>query len=155
MNVNELRAHAQTPLPLIKFAGALWLVAAAMVMIAAVSWVVLAVMAGDYFTNTKAARDAAIAGSGILSQQGSIEAVKDWVLPLAFLGLATYLLGFGLASGDILRNVRLRGAARDQEGLGVLRGVQGRIAGARSLDSKGAQKSGNDSKFEQRGTVSF
>ena len=110
MNVNELRAHAQTPLPLIKFAGALWLVAAAMVMIAAVSWVVLAVMAGDYFTNTKAARDAAIAGSGILSQQGSIEAVKDWVLPLAFLGLATYLLGFGLASGDILRNVRLRGA---------------------------------------------
>ena len=71
--------------------------------------VVLAIIAGDYYVNTKAVRDAAEAGSGILSQQASIEAVKDWVLPLAFLGLATYLLGFGFAFGNILRNVKLRG----------------------------------------------
>ena len=67
-------------------------------------------MAGDYFTNTKAIRDAAEAGSGILSQQGSIEAVKDWVLPFAFLGLAMFLTGFGFAFANILKYVRLRGA---------------------------------------------
>ena len=66
-------------------------------------------MAGDYYANSKAVRDAAGAGSGILSQVGSIEAVKDWVQPLAFLGVGTFLLGFGVAFADILRNVRLRG----------------------------------------------
>ena len=55
------------------------------------------------------ARDAADAASGILSQQGSIEAVKDWVLPLAFLGLGTFIVGFGFAFANILANVKLRG----------------------------------------------
>ena len=31
------------------------------------------------------------------------------MLPFAFLGLATYLLGFGFAFANILSNVRLRG----------------------------------------------
>ena len=79
------------------------------IMISAVVWVALAISAGDYFANSKAVRDAAEAGSGLLSQQGSIEAFKDWVLPFAFLGLATFMLGFGLAFADILKNVRLRG----------------------------------------------
>ena len=57
----------------------------------------------------KTVRDAAQVGSGILSQQGSIEAVKDWLPPFVFLGLATYLLGFGFAFANILRNVKLRG----------------------------------------------
>ena len=109
MSYKELRAQAQNTAPYIKIAGVLWLIAATIIMAAAVVWVVLAVMAGDYYTNGKAVRDAAVAGSGILSQQGSIEAVKDWVLPFAFVGLATYLLGFGFAFGNILRNVRLRG----------------------------------------------
>ena len=108
MRVEKLRAQAQASAPYIKIAGALWAVALMIVMIAAVTWIALAVMAGDYFSNGKALRDAAEAGSGILSQQGSIEAVRDWVLPFAFVGLATYLLGFGFAFGNILRNVRLR-----------------------------------------------
>ena len=109
MSNSELRAQAYRSAPYIKIAGVLWVAAAMIVMVAAVIWVVLAVMAGDYYTNSKAIRDAAAAGSGILSQQGSIAAVKDWVLPFVFLGLATYLLGFGFAFGNILRNVRLRG----------------------------------------------
>ena len=109
MSNAQLRAQARESAPYIKVAGLLWVVAAMIVMVAAVIWVVLAVMSGDYYTNSKAVRDAAVAGSGILSQQGSIEAVKDWVLPFVFLGLATYLLGFGFAFGNILRNVRLRG----------------------------------------------
>lgn len=110
MTNEALRRQAQTAAPYINIAGALWVVASMIVMVAAVTWIVLAVMAGDYYTNSKAVRDAAEASSAVLSQLGSIEAVKDWVLPFAFLGLATYLLGFGFAFGNILRNVRLRGA---------------------------------------------
>ena len=104
----ELRAQAQRSAPFIKIAGGLWLVALMIVMAAAVVWIILAVMAGDYYANSKAVRDAAEAGSGILSQQGSIEAVEDWLLPFAFVGIATFIAGFGFA--NILRNVRLRGA---------------------------------------------
>ncbi len=110
MSNEELKRQANTSSPLIKVAGGLWLAAGMVIMIAAAAWVVLATMAGDYFTNTKAIRDAAEAGSGILSQQGSIEAVKDWVLPFAFLGLAMFFTGFGFAFANILKYVRLRGA---------------------------------------------
>lgn len=109
MSNEELRAQAQRTAPHIKIAGGLWVVALMIVMVAAVTWIVVAAMTGDYFTNSKVARDAAEAGSGLLSQQGSIEAVKDWVLPFAFVGLGTFLLGFGFAFANILRNVRLRG----------------------------------------------
>lgn len=109
MSSEELRAQARTASSLIKIAGALWLVAFTIVMVAAVTWIVLAVMAGDYFTNAKAVRDAAEAGSGVLSQQGSIAAVEAWVLPFAFVGLATFIAGFGFAFANILRSVRLRG----------------------------------------------
>ncbi len=106
----EVRNLARTSAPHIKVAGVLWAVASSLVMVAAIVWIVLAVGANDYYSNTKTVRDAAEVGSTVLSDLGTIEAVKDWVLPLAFVGLATYLLGFGFAFGNILRNVRLRGA---------------------------------------------
>jgi hypothetical protein len=109
MSNEELRSQAQTGSSYIKIAGALWFMAFMIVMVAAVTWVVLAVMTGDYFTNAKVARDAAEAGTGLLSQQGSIEAVKDWVLPFAFVGISTFIVGFGFAFANILQNVRLRG----------------------------------------------
>ena len=105
----ELRAQARSSAPFIKIAGVLWLVALMIVMAAAVVLIVLAVMAGNYYANSKAVRDAAEAGSGILSQQGSIEAVKDWLVPFVFVGFATFIAGFGFAFANILRNVRLRG----------------------------------------------
>ena len=105
----ELREQSNRSSPYIKIAGGLWVIAAMIIMISAVTWLALAVSAGDYFSNRKAVRDAAVAGSGILSQQGSIEAVKDRVLPFAFLGLATFLLGFSFAFANILKNVGLRG----------------------------------------------
>lgn len=108
MSNEELRAQAQTTSPYIKIAGGLWFAAFMIVMVAAIVWITLAVMTGDFFSNSKAVRDAAEAGSGILSQQGSIEAVKDWVLPFAFLGFATFIAGFGFAFVNILQNVRLR-----------------------------------------------
>ena len=54
MSDEELRAEAQTTAPYIKIAGGLWIVGMMIVMIAAVTWIVLAVMAGDYYGNTKA-----------------------------------------------------------------------------------------------------
>ena len=108
MSNEELRAQAQSTSPYIKIAGGLWFAAFMIVMVAAVAWITLAVMTGDFFSNSKAIRDATEAGSGILSQQGSIEAVKDWVLPFAFLGFATFIAGFGFAFVNILQNVRLR-----------------------------------------------
>ena len=109
MSNEELRAQARTTSPYIKVAGGLWFAAFMIIMVAAVAWITLAVMTGDFFSNSKAVRDAAEAGSGILSQQGSIEAVKDWVLPFAFLGFATFIAGFGFAFANILKNVQLRG----------------------------------------------
>ena len=105
----ELRSEAKNSSPLIKIAAAFWLSAFMVVMIAAVVWIVLAITAGDYYANSKAVRDAAEAGSGILSQLGSIQATKDWVLPFAFLGVAMFIAGFGFAFVNILKNVRLRG----------------------------------------------
>ena len=109
MSNEELRAQARTTSPYIKVAGGLWFAAFMIIMVAAIAWITLAVMTGDFFSNSKAIRDAAVAGSGILSQQGSIEAVKGWVLPFAFLGFATFIAGFGFAFVNILQNVRLRG----------------------------------------------
>ncbi len=109
MSNGELRARAQNTSPYIKIAGGLWFAAFMIIMVAAIAWITLAVMTGDFFSNSKAVRDAAEAGTGILSQQGSIEAVKDWILPFAFLGFATFIAGFGFAFVNILQNVRLRG----------------------------------------------
>ena len=82
---------------------------AMIMMVITVAWVVLAVTANDYFGNSKAVRDAAEAGSAVLSDLGTIHAVMAWVKPLEVLGLATFLLGFGFAFANILQNVRLRG----------------------------------------------
>ncbi len=109
MSNEELKAQARRAPPQIKIAGWLWFLAMMIVMATAVIWIVLSVMTGDYFGSSKAVRDAAEAGSPILSQLRSIESIKDWVLPFAFVGLGTFLLGFGLAFANILRNVRLRG----------------------------------------------
>ncbi len=105
----ELRAQASTSSSIIKVAGVMWFAAFMIVMIASIAFLVAAGTAGDYYANSKAVRDAAEAGSSVLSQLGSIAAVTDWALPFAFVGVATFIAGFGFAFVNILRNVRLRG----------------------------------------------
>ena len=109
VNDNKLRAQARRASPHIKIAAGLWMLGMMIIAIITVSWVVLAVTAGDYFGNSKAVRDAAVAGSAVLADLGTIQAVKAWVQPLQVLALATFLLGFGFAFANILQNVRLRG----------------------------------------------
>ena len=105
----ELRAQASTSSSVIKVAGVLWFAAFMIVMIASIAFIAAASTAGDYYANSKAVRDAAESGSVVLSQLGSITAVTDWALPFAFVGIATFIAGFGVAFVNILRNVRLRG----------------------------------------------
>ncbi len=109
MNDQGLRAQVGiSPLHL-KAAGWLWAIAMMIIMIAAIMWIILSATAGDYYSNSKAVRDAAEVGSPILAQLRSIESINDWVLPFAFVGLGSFLTGFGFAFANILRNVRLRG----------------------------------------------
>ncbi len=105
----ELRAQASASSSIIKVAGVMWFAAFMIVMVASIAFFVAAATAGDYYANSKAVRDAAEAGSGVLSQLGSIAAITDWALPFAFVGIATFIAGFGFAFVNILRNVRLRG----------------------------------------------
>lgn len=107
---DELKAQAQESTPQIKIAAGIWMGGMMIIVVITVMWVVLAVWANDYYSNSKAARDAALAGSGILSDLSNIQATRAWVLPFEVLGIATFLFGFGFAFANILRNIRLQGA---------------------------------------------
>ncbi len=110
MSNEELRTQARTSAPQIKVAAGIWVAGMMIIAVVSITWVVLAFLAGDYYSNSKAVRDAAQAGSGVLSQLANIQATKAWLLPLEILGIATFLFGFGFAFANILKNIRLRGA---------------------------------------------
>ncbi len=110
MSNEELRTQARTSSPQIKVAAGIWVTGMMIIAAVTIIWVVLAFLAGDYYSNSKVVRDAAEAGSGVLSQLSNIQATKAWLLPLEILGIATFLFGFGFAFANILKNVRLRGA---------------------------------------------
>ena len=109
MSNDELRAQAQITAPQIKIALGIWLVCMMIIMAITVVWIVLAVVANDYYSSSKAVRDAAVAGSGVLAQLRNIQATQAWLLPLEILGIGTFLFGFGFAFANILANIRLRG----------------------------------------------
>ncbi len=109
MSNEELRAQARTSAPQIKVAAGIWVAGMMIIVAITVIWVVLAVVANDYYSNSKADRDAAEAGSGVLAQLRNIQAIQAWLLPLEILGIATFLFGFGFAFANILKNIRLRG----------------------------------------------
>ncbi|MCH7984876.1 MAG: hypothetical protein J4O01_07750 [Chloroflexi bacterium] len=66
---------------------------------------------GDYFSETKATRDAATAGSGLLSQIGTINAVNAWLEPLKFLGFATLFAAIAVSLAVVIKNLQLRAEA--------------------------------------------
>jgi len=106
----ELKAQAQTSAPQIKIAAGLWVMGLMIIMAATITWLVISVAwTNDYYAFSKGVRDAAEAGSPVLSNLASIQTTKAWVMPLEVLGLSTLLLGFGFAFANILQYVRLRG----------------------------------------------
>lgn len=71
---------------------------------------VLSNISADYFAATKAARDAAAAGSPLLRQLGQLSAVGAWLEPLKFVGFALFFTAIGVALSAIIPMIRLRGA---------------------------------------------
>ena len=66
MSNEELRLQARRTAPQIKIAAGIWVIGMMIAMAVSVIWVVLAVLAGDYYSNSKLIRDTAEAGSGLL-----------------------------------------------------------------------------------------
>ena len=109
MNNQELKKQAQTTAPQIKIAGGLWVMTMMIVLVATITWLVIPVAwTNDYYAFSTGARDGAEAGSALLVNLASIPTTKAWVMPLAVLGMSTFLPGFGFAFANILQSVRLR-----------------------------------------------
>ena len=108
----QQRVETGTRLPMLVYA--LILTGLMIEMTVLIIGIALGVSTGDYYTNTKAVRDAALpggAGSGILSQIGTIAAVQAWLLPLKFVGVALFFTGIGAALWTIVGSIQLRGEA--------------------------------------------
>lgn len=111
MSMQEISRRAQGPHAGVKLVVILLLVGVMIEMVALIAGIALGVSVGDYFSETKATRDAATSGSGLLSQIGTISAVKAWLTPLMFLGVATLFAGIAVALAIIIKNLQLRGEA--------------------------------------------
>ena len=71
---------------------------------------VLAPTASGYWGgNAKAARDAAEAGSLLLSQLGTLTAIPRWLEPLTFVGVASFMVGIALEFSSIPALLKNRG----------------------------------------------
>ena len=86
MTLHEISRRAQGQHAGVKLVVVLLLTGVMIEMVALIVGIALGVSTGDYFSETKATRDAATSGSGLLSQIGTISAVKGWLVPLQFLG---------------------------------------------------------------------
>jgi hypothetical protein len=72
--------------------------------------VVLSSTASGYWGgNTKAVRDAAVAGSSLLGQLRTLAVTPRWLEPLTFLGVALFMLGIALEFSSIPKILRNRG----------------------------------------------
>lgn len=88
------------------------------VLIAFVLGIVISSMEASYFANSKDVREAAIRGSDIAVEKGTIEAMKQWVPGFKFFGLGLMLGGITFLLATILGNLRVAGG-RVQRALGV------------------------------------
>ncbi len=79
-----------------------------MILIAAlVIGVVNAILAYDYWNHSIATQlNPAAEGSGLLADLGTINAIKLWLAPFKFVGLATLFTGIGLALATIVQVLR-------------------------------------------------
>lgn len=103
-------------------ANKMWLPFVAMglmiVVVAFILGIVISSMEASYFSNSKEVRDAAVRGSEIAVEKGTIEAMKQWVPGFKFFGLGLMLGGITFLLATILGNLRLAGG-RVQRALGA------------------------------------
>lgn len=71
---------------------------------------VMAPTAADYFgRHAKEARDTAVAGSALLGQLTTLTTLGRWLEPLAFLGVASFMVGIASAFSSIPALLKNRG----------------------------------------------
>lgn len=89
------------------------LIAAALMieMVVLVVGIVVGVLADDYYGNTKALRDAGEAG--LLSDLSTIKSIPGWLVPLQFVGLATFFGGIAMVLAIIIKTLQTRGQAME------------------------------------------
>ena len=107
--VSEVKTEGIEPLRRINVVYLLILLGLSITMAAFVIGLVLSFISGGYYAESKAARDAAGAGSSLLADLGLVKAVEAWLLPIKFLGIATFFAGIGLALSAIIKRIQLRG----------------------------------------------
>ena len=107
--VSEVRTGGIKTLRRINVVYLLLLLGMDMIMAAFVIGLVLSLVSGDYYSESKATRDAAEVGSSLLADLGQVQAVQAWLLPFKFLGIATFFAGIGLALSAIIKRIQLRG----------------------------------------------
>ena len=96
-----------------------WLAMGFMIVVAAfVIGLVNSATAADYFTASKAVREAAETGSALATDKAFIESTRVWLPAFKFLGLGMLLGGITFLLATILGNLRT-GGARVQEALGA------------------------------------
>ncbi len=88
------------------------------VVISFILGLVISSMEASYFSNSKEVREAAVRGSDIAVEKGTIEAMKQWVPSFKFVGLGMMLGGITFLLATILGNLRVAGG-RVQKALGA------------------------------------
>ena len=111
MSLQEISRRTQGQHSGVRLVVVLLLAGVMIEMVALIVGIALGVSTGDYFSESKVTRDAAAAGSGLLSQIGTISAVKAWLVPLQFLGVAMLFTGIAAALATIIKNLQLRSQA--------------------------------------------
>lgn len=97
--------------PSLKWAYMLIAMALMIEMVVLIVGITLGVLADDYYSNTKAVRDASEAG--LLSDLGTIMAIPAWLEPLKFLGLGTFFAGIAVVLAIIIKTIQTRGQAME------------------------------------------
>ena len=100
--------------PMQKMARMMWVPFTAMgVMIVGIAFLIglfsLTPTVSDYFDNSKADRETAVAGSDIVDDKVSIETTKAWLPGFKFLGLGMMLGGITFLLATIIGNLRVAG----------------------------------------------
>ena len=111
MTLRDISRRAQGQHTGVRFVAVLLIAGVMIEMVALITGLALGVSIGDYFSATKATRDAATSGSGLLSQIGTISAVKAWIAPLQILGVATLFAAIAVSLAVIIENLQLRAEA--------------------------------------------
>ncbi|MDA1258530.1 MAG: hypothetical protein O3C10_11930 [Chloroflexi bacterium] len=95
--------------PALKWAYLLVAAALMIEMIVLIIGIVLGVLTDDYYSNSKALRDAG--GAGLLSDLGDIQSTGVWLGPLQFFGLSMFFAGITAVLAIIIKTLQLRGQA--------------------------------------------